>query len=348
MKLLSYNQLLNHNTYKYKNINQFILSYQVFSFQISHQLPTDKFSTKGLSFEFIQTNNTITIPHFWRVVHCQLLQTKYSQTNMYKMYKMCTNVLNQPYVTNLKINTSLAHKQTNIINMCNMQNINPLKQYSSVYIIHKNNFFIFKITTATCTCTTCIPFCHIKQSQKRRHISYIKIHHLHSLPQIYQITNVSNKQILFFYLNTNQVQKVQQTSNRTKIKHIQYYKSCSNTIYYTTILQCKYRQTPEDLIKTKVFTSLDIPPNITMWAGVPSEPLCLHTQSLATAQHHPHTRIITQIQDINTKMPIQQQIQMPDPQSKFKELATNCEDFTNSKLRHLDSAQNGNCYYCIL
>eukprot|EP01023_Acetabularia_acetabulum_P067990 TRINITY_DN951_c0_g1_i3.p5 TRINITY_DN951_c0_g1~~TRINITY_DN951_c0_g1_i3.p5 ORF type:complete len:106 (+),score=6.22 TRINITY_DN951_c0_g1_i3:152-469(+) len=24
--------------------------------------------------------------------------------------------------------------------------------------------------------------------------------------------------------------------------------------------------------------------NITMWAGVPSEPLCLHTQSLATAQ----------------------------------------------------------------
>eukprot|EP01023_Acetabularia_acetabulum_P065664 TRINITY_DN8724_c0_g1_i3.p1 TRINITY_DN8724_c0_g1~~TRINITY_DN8724_c0_g1_i3.p1 ORF type:complete len:132 (+),score=6.31 TRINITY_DN8724_c0_g1_i3:288-683(+) len=28
--------------------------------------------------------------------------------------------------------------------------------------------------------------------------------------------------------------------------------------------------------------------NITMWAGVPSEPLCLHTQSLATAQQFFH------------------------------------------------------------
>eukprot|EP01023_Acetabularia_acetabulum_P049374 TRINITY_DN5268_c0_g1_i7.p1 TRINITY_DN5268_c0_g1~~TRINITY_DN5268_c0_g1_i7.p1 ORF type:complete len:214 (+),score=-16.22 TRINITY_DN5268_c0_g1_i7:429-1070(+) len=28
--------------------------------------------------------------------------------------------------------------------------------------------------------------------------------------------------------------------------------------------------------------------NITMWAGVPSEPLCLHTQSLATAQNLQH------------------------------------------------------------
>eukprot|EP01023_Acetabularia_acetabulum_P064148 TRINITY_DN8224_c0_g1_i1.p6 TRINITY_DN8224_c0_g1~~TRINITY_DN8224_c0_g1_i1.p6 ORF type:complete len:129 (+),score=10.02 TRINITY_DN8224_c0_g1_i1:586-972(+) len=36
-------------------------------------------------------------------------------------------------------------------------------------------------------------------------------------------------------------------------------------------------------MKVKIFQTQTFL-NITMWAGVPSEPLCLHTQSLATAQ----------------------------------------------------------------
>eukprot|EP01023_Acetabularia_acetabulum_P057478 TRINITY_DN6705_c0_g2_i1.p5 TRINITY_DN6705_c0_g2~~TRINITY_DN6705_c0_g2_i1.p5 ORF type:complete len:138 (+),score=0.39 TRINITY_DN6705_c0_g2_i1:983-1396(+) len=32
--------------------------------------------------------------------------------------------------------------------------------------------------------------------------------------------------------------------------------------------------------------------NITMWAGVPSEPLCLHTQSLATAHQQQKNRVL--------------------------------------------------------
>eukprot|EP01023_Acetabularia_acetabulum_P014282 TRINITY_DN1699_c2_g3_i4.p2 TRINITY_DN1699_c2_g3~~TRINITY_DN1699_c2_g3_i4.p2 ORF type:complete len:213 (+),score=-1.51 TRINITY_DN1699_c2_g3_i4:403-1041(+) len=37
--------------------------------------------------------------------------------------------------------------------------------------------------------------------------------------------------------------------------------------------------------QTAIFSELFFFLNITMWAGVPSEPLCLHTQSLATAQN---------------------------------------------------------------
>eukprot|EP01023_Acetabularia_acetabulum_P056798 TRINITY_DN6593_c1_g3_i3.p2 TRINITY_DN6593_c1_g3~~TRINITY_DN6593_c1_g3_i3.p2 ORF type:complete len:242 (-),score=22.66 TRINITY_DN6593_c1_g3_i3:630-1277(-) len=61
--------------------------------------------------------------------------------------------------------------------------------------------------------------------------------------------------------------------------------------------------------------------NITMWAGVPSEPLCLHTQSLATAQQMLQGQ--PQEQGLGQKLPLCRQ----KPQQQMQILGQNLYQF---------------------
>eukprot|EP01023_Acetabularia_acetabulum_P025391 TRINITY_DN2430_c0_g1_i12.p4 TRINITY_DN2430_c0_g1~~TRINITY_DN2430_c0_g1_i12.p4 ORF type:complete len:101 (+),score=2.84 TRINITY_DN2430_c0_g1_i12:268-570(+) len=63
--------------------------------------------------------------------------------------------------------------------------------------------------------------------------------------------------------------------------------------------------------------------NITMWAGVPSEPLCLHTQSLATAQLQMKIFYWSQVWDFRNS----------SPRPKFNEYLFQCQQY--QKFHHL-------------